>query len=256
MKVLCIVQARTTSTRLPGKVLLPIAGVPMIIFQLNRLVKCKRVDELVLATSSNTSDNDLANRVSTYGYKVFRGDLNDVLKRYQQCCLEYDGDIVVRITGDCPLMDPTLIDELIGEFQMDDSCDYLTNCGDDNNLSVPDGMDIEVFTVQLLKKMNQFATLKSEREHVTPWARKNENKVRWKNYGHRPKRDYYRLTVDDSIDYYVVKTIAEKLQADNCDFGVDEIITYLKERDNLGRMNINTERNEGYRLSVESDRIE
>ena len=127
MKIVAIVQARTSSSRLPGKVLLPLANDPMIIFQLKRIKRSKNLDNIVLATSDQPSDDQLALSVQQAGFSVFRGDLNDVLARYLHCAVRENADIVVRITGDCPFQDPVLVDEIIDEFVSGD-WDYLSNC--------------------------------------------------------------------------------------------------------------------------------
>ena len=120
MRSVAIIQARTSSTRLPGKVLLPLNGVPMILFQLNRISMCKNVDHIVLATSVDKSDDRLSSIVSFAGYSVFRGNLNDVLDRYNECAKLYEATTIIRLTGDCPLTDPVLIDELIAAYHSSD----------------------------------------------------------------------------------------------------------------------------------------
>ena len=115
-RVIAIIQARTTSTRFPGKVLMPLSKWPMIIYQLNRIKKSKNIDDLILATSNDKSDDLLSRIVKEEGFKVFRGDLEDVLLRFNECALQEKADIVVRLTGDNPLTDPSLIDEIIEEF--------------------------------------------------------------------------------------------------------------------------------------------
>ena len=172
-RVIAIIQARTKSTRFPGKVLMPLNKWPMIIYQLNRIKKSKNIDDLVLATSNEKSDDVLARIVKEEGFKVFRGDLEDVLLRFYECSLQEKADVVVRLTGDNPLTDPFLIDEIIEEF-FNSNVDYLSNALDDRNLSVPDGFDIEVFNSWILKQAVKEAQLDSEREHVTPWIYKNK----------------------------------------------------------------------------------
>ena len=151
MTTLGIVQARTSSSRLPSKVLVPIGGKHMILYQLERLRRCTRLDRLVLATSDDSSDDFLANIVSAAGFEVFRGDLKDVLERFRACASNIQPSTVVRLTGDCPLSDPELIDELVEAFE-EGGWDYLANCADDQQLSVPDGFDAEVFQAELLER--------------------------------------------------------------------------------------------------------
>ena len=129
--------------------MLPLLGAPMILFQLNRLRRCKQVDRLVLATSNDPSDDDLAETVAKAGVTVFRGDLDDVLERFRACAEQEQAKVIVRLTGDCPFADPALIDELVEAFQSGE-WDYLANCADGNQLTVPDGFDAEVFKADLL----------------------------------------------------------------------------------------------------------
>jgi len=151
MTTLAIVQARTSSSRLPGKVLLPISGKPMILHQLERLRRSRRLDRIVLATSADGSDDQLAEVVMGAGFSVFRGDLLDVLERFRACATLEQASTVVRLTGDCPLSDPALIDELVETFAAG-GWDYLANCVDEQRLSVPDGFDAEVFRAELLER--------------------------------------------------------------------------------------------------------
>ena len=152
MNTLAVVQARTSSSRLPGKVLLPLLGYPLVLFQLNRIRRCKRIDHLVLATSKDPTDDALADQVSKAGFTVFRGDLNDVLERFRACAVLHNAEVVVRLTGDCPFSDPVLIDEMVDAFN-DGGWDYLSNAADSQQLAVPDGFDIEVFKAAVLDRV-------------------------------------------------------------------------------------------------------
>ena len=252
MTILGIVQARSTSSRLPGKVLLPIEGIPMVVYQLERLKRCESLDRLVLATSCDSSDDDLASVVESAGYTVYRGDLQDVLRRFRDCALHHDADIVVRLTGDCPFSDPMLVDELVEAF-IDGVWDYLANCVDEKQLSVPDGFDVEVFRAPLLERALNEARLPSEREHVTPWFRSEHAGLVWGHFQHTPARPFYRVTVDDPEDLEVVRQIASALGADNPCFGVDAVVDYLHNHPALAGRNLHTERNAGYLKSLASD---
>lgn len=255
MTILAIVQARTSSSRLPGKVLLPIAGKPMILYQLERLRRCQRLDRLVLATSGDPSDDALSELVTAEGYKVFRGELLDVLARFRACAALEQATTVVRLTGDCPLSDPALIDELVEAFD-EGGWDYLANSADDHQLSVPDGFDAEVFGAELLERAAREARLPSEREHVTPWFRTENAGLRWGHYRHQPMRPYYRVTVDDPVDLEVVRTIVAALEAQNPEFGVDAVVGYLDEHPELAARNLATVRNEGFLKSLAADAVE
>ncbi|MAU77326.1 MAG: glutamate-1-semialdehyde aminotransferase [Crocinitomicaceae bacterium] len=252
MSVLAIVQARTSSSRLPGKVLLPIGTKPMVLYQLDRLQNCSRIDTVVLATSDQSSDDTLADLVKIAGFTVFRGDLEDVLERFRACAAAAQATTVVRLTGDCPLSDPALIDELVEAFA-DGEWDYLSNCADEQQLSVPDGFDAEVFRAELLERAAREALLPSEREHVTPWFRSDRAGLRWGHFCHQPVRPYFRVTVDDQVDLEVVRTVVEALEPQDPSFGVDEVVAYLEQYPDLAARNLSTVRNEGFLNSLAED---
>lgn len=172
MKVLCIVQARMGSSRLPGKVMKDINGKPMITYTLEALKKCRYIDEVVLATSNKKIDDPLAEYVKTLGIEVFRGDEDNVLERYKLASDKYKGDVIVRVTGDCPLINPIICDNVITKYLMYDY-DYV-------RLDVPNsfqrGFDTEVFSKESLEKVYSIACSEQNidkkefahfREHVT-----------------------------------------------------------------------------------------
>ena len=253
MKVIAIIQARTSSSRLPGKVLEDVGGDPMVVYQLKRLKRCRSLDQICLATSNDPSDDTLSRLVSNAGFFVFRGDLHDVLDRFYMCAKQQDANIVVRLTGDCPLTDPELVDEIVDAFVAQD-LDYLANSVDDSSLSVPDGFDIEVFSTHALKLAFTSAKLQSQREHVTPWLRTKDANIKWSNFCHEPSRPYYRVTVDDQTDLSLVRNIVNALSPTNPCFGVDDVVQYLKENPAMANSNISTQRNEGYLKSLSDDR--
>ena len=255
MTTLAIVQARTSSSRLPSKVLLPIGTKPMVVYQLERLQRCTRLDRLVLATSDDGSDDLLADVVRKAGFSVFRGDLSDVLDRFRACAAKEQATTVVRLTGDCPLSDPALIDELVEAF-LDGGWDYLSNCADEHQLSVPDGFDAEVFRAELLELAAREALLPSEREHVTPWFRSGSAGLCWAHYRHQPVRPYFRVTVDDPVDLEVVREIVTALEPQDPSFGVDAVVKHLEQHPKLAARNLATVRNEGFLRSLAEDAVQ
>ncbi len=224
----------------------------MILYQLDRLSRACRLDQLVLATSSEQSDDKLAEVVVAAGYSVYRGDLGDVLERYRACAAEYQATTVVRLTGDCPLSDPALIDELVEAFA-DGDWDYLANGVDEKQLTIPDGFDAEVFRAELLERAAREAQLPSEREHVTPWFRTDSASLRWGHYCHQPARRYFRVSVDDPLDLEVVRGIVEALEPQDPTFGVDAVVNYLEQHPELAARNLTTVRNEGFLKSLTED---
>lgn len=254
MTTVAIVQARTSSSRLPGKVLLPINGQPLILYQLARIAKSTTIDKLFLATSTDSSDDKLAITVEQAGYSVFRGSLYDVLDRFYCCSIVSGASIVIRLTGDCPFTDPSIVDDIVNSFKSG-AWDYLSNSADPNQLSVPDGFDVEVFKASILERAIKEASLPSEREHVTPWFRSKQANLIWSHYCHQPFRKFYRVTVDDPLDLVVTRTICSGMDASNSVPTVDDIISFLDENPEVAALNSATIRNQGYLTSLERDSI-
>ena len=218
-KTVAIVQARMSSSRLPGKVLEPLNDMPLIIFMLERLKKCTKVDHICLATSEEESDGKLAAAVEKAGFSVFRGSLNDVLDRFYTVAKKYRADFVVRLTGDCPLIDHDLVDRLIADIE-DGEFDYISNI---DPPTFPDGLDCEVVTMEALTRAFNESELKSDREHVTPYIRKDGNGFRMKNVLSAVDLSDHRWTVDypDDLDRIrkMVSLLGEQaLDADRYDY--------------------------------------
>ncbi|MBI5221600.1 MAG: glycosyltransferase family protein, partial [Candidatus Magasanikbacteria bacterium] len=169
MKTVAIIQARMGSTRLPGKSLMNIDGRPIINYVFDRVSNSVLIDEVWLATTTNAEDNVLERWAQDQNIKYFRGSSDDVLDRYYQTALLSGANTVIRITGDCPLVDPRVIDMVLGEYQKG-GFDYVCNT---QPPTFPDGLDVEVFSFVSLEKTWKEAKLKSEREHVTPYIWKN-----------------------------------------------------------------------------------
>ena len=167
MKVVAIVQARMGSTRLPNKVMKRICGTPMIELLLARLKNSIEIDEIIVATSTNEVNLPLVSHVEGLGYPCEQGSEDNVLNRYYEAAKKFNADVVVRITGDCPLVDAKLVDDCVSRFHLN-SADYLSNL---EPLSYPDGLDVEVFSFQTLKDANNSAKSNFEKEHVTPYIK-------------------------------------------------------------------------------------
>src|SRR5688572_10130845 len=168
MTTVAIVQARMGSTRLPNKVMRPIGGTPMIGVLLERLSRAKRVDRIIVATSTDARNAPLAAFVRGLGYGVFEGSEDDVLDRYCGAAQEAGADTVIRITGDCPLVDPLLVDQVVDLFEKN-GARYASNV---QPATFPDGLDIEVFSREVLEQARREASSRSDREHVTPFIRR------------------------------------------------------------------------------------
>jgi glutamate-1-semialdehyde 2,1-aminomutase len=205
MYIIAIVQARMGSTRLPNKVMKPVGSeTPMIGVLLSRLSQSKEIDQIVLATSTDMCNQPLSEYVTKLGYNVFQGSENDVLDRYYQAALQYNPDVIVRITGDCPLVDSEVVDTVIKTYK-ESNVDYVSNT---NPPTYPDGLDVEVFSFKALKIAWKEAKNLSEREHVTPFIYESE-KFKIENIINKIDFSNERWTVDYPEDYEVIKSIFE-----------------------------------------------
>jgi len=239
INVLAIVQARMGSTRLPGKVLKEVNGKPLISILFHRLSLCKKIDKIVLATSDSKENDELSNIVSKLGFAVFHGNEDDVLNRYYEAAKLSKPKTVVRITGDCPIIEPKLVDNII-EFYQTNEVDYASNI---NPPTFPDGLDTEVFSFIALEKANQQATLPYDREHVTPFLRSN---LQFKKINYKNTEDLSneRWTVDEPADFEVIKNIINYFSP-NLDFTMLDIINLKNIHPEYFSANINIKRNEG-----------
>ena len=244
MKTIAIVQARLGSTRLPGKVIYPIHGVPLIELLLKRLAQAKRIDTIVVATSKNPENKPLIEHIRKLGIDVFEGSENDVLERYHQAAKPYQPDAVVRITGDCPLVDPQLVDLLVSSFVFQ-KVDYLTNT---NPPSYPDGLDIEVFTFNALEKAVLEATTTAQREHVTPYIYES-GLFKTANIANQDDLSRERWTVDEPDDLKVVEAIFKHFYP-RTDFSCAEVLELKKKSPKVFLPNQHIVRNEGANLGT------
>lgn len=249
-KIVALLQARSDSSRLPQKVLKLILNKPMIIHQLLRTSKSKLIDILVLVTSDENSDDKLVSIVEKNGFNIFRGDKDNVLKRFHDAVAKMtlsDDDIIVRLTGDCPLHDSSIIDESIEAF-INTKCDYLANCV---NPVYPDGLDVEVFNYKSLKLAYKNATKQSELEHVTPYIRNNK-KLIIKNLDKVPIYQQWRLTVDEENDFTLITKIYEHFNSTY--FSFSDTIKFLEKNTHFLELNSSINRNEGYIKSLKEDK--
>lgn len=239
MKIVAVVQARMGSTRLPNKVMKPIGGVPMIEVLLARLARAREIDEVMVATSVDPCNQPLSDHVAALGFKCYRGSENDVLDRYVQAARLAKADVVVRITGDCPLVDPALVDEAIRLFKTSQT-DYLSNVSPP---TFPDGLDIEVFTAQALEKAARETALPFDREHVTPYLRTN-SQFRQAGLQHDEDLSGLRWTVDESSDYEVMSRVFTHFSPD-IHFGWPQVLQLQRSQPEIFHINKNLLRNEG-----------
>ena len=222
-KIVAIIQARMGSTRLPEKVLMEIDGVPLLDIMLSRIEKSKLLDHVVIATSNSPADDRIEEFCNHNKYECFRGSENDVLSRYYECAKEYSADVIVRLTADCPLIDPDIIDKVINQY-FEKNVDYTANTVPPETSTFPDGSDVEVFSMTSLKRAYKEAKDPSDREHVTFYFWKYNNG--FKTVQLTLDRDWskYRFTVDFPEDLEVVDFVIRELKNRN-NFGyLDEIV--------------------------------
>ena len=238
-RTLAIVQARTSSSRLPGKVLKPLAGVPMILRQLERVSRARTLDGVVAATSDDTSDDELAVLLTNAGYDIVRGPLEDVLARFTLALDVYQPDVVVRITADCPLISPAVIDLVVERFHAT-TADYVANT---LRPTYPDGLDVEVVISQALREIAGTSTDKHEREHVTLGLYRSPEKFSVENVVDPSGNDNSRMrwTVDNPGDFAFVSSIYEHLYPHHFDY--DDILDLLKLHPELNRTDAIAPRN-------------
>ena len=250
LKTVLITQARMGSTRLPGKVLMEVNQTPLLKIHLDRLKKSKKIDRIIVATTHNIEDDIIEKMSLEWGYEVFRGSENDVLDRFYQAVKYIKPLWIVRVTSDCPLIDPKLIDEVI-EYSQNKNIDYCSNTLVEN---FPDGQDIEVFKFYALEYAWKNAIKKSHREHVTPYIRelsnfKKKNIFSAINFDNGGDFAQIRMTVDEIRDYELIKVVIENNGVEKT---WQEYVEYIVSN-NLNNINGSIVRNEGYSKSLKNN---
>ena len=239
MRIVAIVQARMGSTRLPNKVMKLIGGAPMIEVLLARLARAKEISEIVVATSLDLRNQLLAEHVNALGYSCYLGSEDDVLDRYVQAAKSANADIVVRITGDCPLIDPALVDEVIRQFKTS-AVDYFSNTSPP---TFPDGLDIEVFTLAALENAAQQSSQPFDHEHVTPYLRES-GRFRQASLQHTEDLSDLRWTVDETADFEVISKVFAHFAPD-IHFCWQQVLRLQRSQPEIFSANQNLIRNEG-----------
>lgn len=237
MKVVCLVQARVGSTRLPGKILKEICGKTILHHEIDRLKKCKEIDEIVIATTDKEDDDKIVNEAKKLSVKYFRGSENDVLSRFYYSAKENNADIIVRVTSDCPCIDFEILDKMLIYFKekyKEKQVDYLSNT---IKRTYPRGYDIEIFTFSALEKSYINAKKEYEREHVTPYIYDKTNNFLKLSFENKDDYSEYRVTLDTIEDFIVIKNIFENLYYKNPYFKLNDVVQYLN--DNLHIVDIN-----------------
>jgi len=250
-KTIAIIQARTGSRRLPGKVLRLMAGKPVLEHIIDRVKGARRIQEVMVATTILKEDLGIVSLCAAKGVRVYCGSENDVLDRYYQAARLAQAERVVRITGDCPLIDPGIIDKVILDHRRSGS-DYSSNV---IAHTFPDGEDVEVFSFKALEKAWKEARLLSEREHVTPYIWKNPRLFTLSGIEHKDDLSAKRWTLDNPQDFKFISMIYRHLYGRKRSFGMTDVLKLLKNHPEYEMINAAISRNEGYARSLRNDRL-
>ncbi len=249
-EVLAIIQARMSSSRLPGKVLKKISGKPMLALQIERIQRSVGINQLIVATSTRDDDNPIETLCRKIGIGCFRGSLDDVLDRFFRAAKIYQPKHVVRLTADCPLTDPEIIDRVI-RLHLGHGYDYTSNI---RPPTWPDGMDIEIFRFSCLEEAAREAKLPSEREHVTPFIQNRPQQYTLGNLENEQDFSTHRLTVDETVDFEKVKRIYSSLYPRKSDFSLKDILDLIQSDTELSLINAEVDTGAGVRESKIKDR--
>lgn len=235
MKIIAIIQARVGSTRLPGKVLKKLSDKTVLNHVVERVNQSQEIDNIIIATSNLEKDNLIEKECKKIGVSFFRGSENDVLSRYYNAAKENNADVVVRITSDCPLIDPNVIDEIV-RFYKEENYDVVTNAGSElMQRTYPRGLDTEIFSFEQLEVAFLNAEEKYQREHVTPYIYENSNEI----FYYKNNIDYsqYRWTLDTQEDFKLISTIYEKFYRGKHNFYMKDIINFLSKHPQIACIN-------------------
>ena len=237
-KIVCIVEARFNSTRLPGKVLLPVLGKPMLSLMVERLRRARTLDEIVIATTTNPADDAIVLFSNNMGAHIFRGSEEDVLDRVVKAAQSREADIIVEVTGDCPLIDPGIIDKVVGDFLMG-GADFVSNILPH---TTPRGTDVRVFWTRDLAEINVRSTDPADHEHVSLhfWEHPETYRCRNVETDLPESAAHVRLTVDTQEDLELVREVFRQLYPSNPAFTLADVLQLLGQQPRLVELNRHT----------------
>jgi len=228
--ILGIIQARMGSTRLPGKALKKINGIPLLKYQIDRVADSGLMDKLVIATTDSDKDDEIVSVCRDNGIEYFRGSENDVLARFYECARRFKADVIVRLTADCPLSDPAIVDDVI-DLYLKSGVDYAANTIPPQSSRYPDGTDVEVFSMNALERAYNSCDNPCDREHVTFYFWKYGNEFTTRQLDNKEDWSKFRFTVDYSEDFEVVEYILKELKRRNSFGHAAEVIEILNAND-------------------------
>jgi spore coat polysaccharide biosynthesis protein SpsF len=242
MRIICFIEARMRSSRLPGKVLRPILGKPMLELMVERLKRARTIDGIVIATTDQPSDQPIADLAARLGVGHFRGSEDDVLGRVLGAARSARADVIVETTGDCPLHDPAIIDKVVADFRMG-GADFVSNV---LGYTTPRGTDVRVFTTDALDEINRASSDPADHEHVSLHFWEHPEKYRLRNVRTELPASVaeLRLTVDTPEDLQLVQTVYEELYPQNPDFTLADILELFDRRPELPLLNRSTKQKE------------
>lgn len=236
MSTVIIVQARMASTRLPGKIMKKVLGKTLLEYQLERLSRVKQADQVVIATTDHGEEEPIVELCQRLGFSYFRGAEEDVLARYYGAATKFGAEVVVRITSDCPLIDPAVVDKVIGFYLAhQEEYDYVSNTFPE--LTYPRGMDTEVFAYKVLKEAYQEAKDQPEREHVTIFIKRRPERYRIKNLPYVKDYSHYRWTVDTPEDFALIEKMITALYPVNPHFTLEDCLLLMEEHPEWVKIN-------------------
>ena len=245
-----IIQARTGSKRLASKVLMNVENKPLICHVIDRIKKTSLTDQIILATSNNSDDQILLKIADDENIIGFAGNENDVLDRFYHAGLKHNAELIIRITADCPLIDPSLVDKMI-EFYDKHDYDYVSNTVE---RTFPDGLDVEIFPFSVLEKTYTQAKWSSEREHVTPYIIKNNGLFKIFNYKNEIDLSHLRWCVDEKRDLVMIQKIFQEMRPKTF-FTTDDVLNLLSKKQDISKINSKIQTNQGYLNSLKNDKI-
>ncbi|TFE03936.1 cytidylyltransferase domain-containing protein [Jeotgalibacillus salarius] len=241
MKVVAIIQARMGSSRLPAKVMKRVLDKSLLEYQLERVKRTMLIDEIVIATTTRDSEQPIVDLCEKLSIALYRGSEDDVLSRYYEAAREFKADIVVRLTSDCPIIDPNIIDNIIEQF-INNKCDYVSNT---LKRTYPRGYDTEVFSFETLESAYLNGKSNFEREHVTPYIYQNQSSFNIEQMLGETDNSHYRLTVDTIEDFILIEKIISTLYVKNNNFTNGDVMELLKRNKDWKQINsdINQKKN-------------
>ena len=235
MKTVMIVQARMGSSRLPGKVMKLVLGKPLLQHMVERLSKSVLADDVVVATTTSDADKPIISLCRALSVRFFRGPEEDVLTRYFDAASTAKADNIVRVTADCPLIDPRVIDRVISHYtENQDKYDYVSNC---LKRTFPRGMDCEIFPMRVLKEVHEVATKEADREHVTPFIYRHPRRYHLGNVACEKDYSHYRWTVDTPEDFELVSLLMKAAHAARVDYSLQTCIELMEKNPTWTQIN-------------------